>query len=109
MNVPWYVGFRKKEVFSERQLREWDVPYPFSEAGSMSTARTRRRPANCHPAAAVAKPKGVLHPRVQHVGLEHFGIVCFSCLFVFGLICPVISSLGPLPATPRLFLPRHSM
>jgi transposase len=27
----------------------------------------------------VAKPRGVLHPRVQQVGPEHFGIVCFDC------------------------------
>src|SRR5262249_19737946 len=25
------------------------------------------------------KPRGVLHPRVQQVGPEHFGIVCFDC------------------------------
>jgi transposase len=27
----------------------------------------------------VGKPRGVLHPRVQRVGPEHFGIVCFDC------------------------------
>jgi len=27
----------------------------------------------------VGKPRGVLHPRVQQVGPEHFGIVCFDC------------------------------
>jgi hypothetical protein len=27
----------------------------------------------------VGKPRGVLHPRVQQVGPDHFGIVCFDC------------------------------
>ena len=29
--------------------------------------------------AALGKPRGVLHPRVQRVGPDHFGIVCFDC------------------------------
>jgi transposase len=37
------------------------------------TARRRRRP------AAVAKPSGSIHPRVQKVGPEHFGIVAVDC------------------------------
>ena len=44
----------------------------------MSTTRSRKRPAT-RSAASVAKPRGVLHPRVQQVGPEHFGIVCFDC------------------------------
>src|ERR1700730_5866452 len=44
----------------------------------MSTTRSRRRPSR-RPAYAVGKPRGVLHPRVQAVGPEHFGIVCFDC------------------------------
>lgn len=35
---------------------------------------TRRRPAE-----TTGKPRGVLHPRVQAVGPEHFGILCFDC------------------------------
>jgi transposase len=31
------------------------------------------------PRRTIAKPRGVFHPRVQHVGPEHFGIVCFDC------------------------------
>jgi len=27
----------------------------------------------------VGKTRGVLHPRVQQIGPEHFGIVCFDC------------------------------
>ena len=41
----------------------------------MAFSRTRRR----RPAESVAKPRGLLHPRVQQVGPEHFGIVCFDC------------------------------
>jgi transposase len=49
----------------------------------MSTTRSRRRPSTRRPStrrpsATVAKPGGVLHPRVQLVGPEHFGIVCFD-------------------------------
>ena len=43
----------------------------------MATLRSRKRPAR-RPVNDVAKPRGVLHPRVQKVGPEHFGIVCFD-------------------------------
>ena len=45
----------------------------------MSTTRSRKRPSARRPAATVAKPRGVRHPRVQQVGPEHFGIVCVDC------------------------------
>lgn len=46
---------------------------------SPSARRSRRRSARRQPADSIAKPCGVLHPRVQAVGPEHFGIVCFDC------------------------------
>lgn len=45
----------------------------------MATPRTRRRPSRTRTPAALGKPRGLLHPRVQQVGPEHFGIVCFDC------------------------------
>lgn len=45
----------------------------------MSATRSRKRPAKRRPVTSTGKPAGVLHPRVQHVGPEHFGIVCFDC------------------------------
>ena len=45
----------------------------------MATTRSRKRPSSRRPAASLSKPRGVLHPRVQQVGPEHFGIVCFDC------------------------------
>ena len=45
----------------------------------MSTIRARKRSASRRPAPSLGKPRGVLHPRVQQVGPEHFGIVCFDC------------------------------
>src|SRR6516225_6461718 len=45
----------------------------------MSTPRTRRRRPHRGPSGSVGKPRGVLHPRVQQVGPEHFGIVCVDC------------------------------
>src|SRR5882724_1187458 len=43
---------------------------------STTTPRKRRR---TRPAAVIQKPRGVIHPRVQKVGPEHFGIVCVDC------------------------------
>jgi transposase len=45
----------------------------------MFTTRSRTRASRRRPSPSVAKPRGVLHPRVQQVGPEHFGIVCFDC------------------------------
>jgi transposase len=45
----------------------------------MATTRSRRRPSRPRIPTSVGKPRGVLHPRVQRVGPEHFGIVCFDC------------------------------
>jgi transposase len=45
----------------------------------MATSRTRQRPGRRPKVYALGKPRGVLHPRVQAVGPEHFGIVCFDC------------------------------
>src|SRR6266849_5445869 len=45
----------------------------------MATTRTRKHPSSRRPAPSLGKPRGVLHPRVQLVGPEHFGIVCFDC------------------------------
>src|SRR5208282_2054459 len=45
----------------------------------MATTRSRKRSSTrCSP-ATTGKPRGVLDPRVQQVGPEHFGIVCFDC------------------------------
>ena len=45
----------------------------------MASTRTRRRSPRRRIPVSVGKPRGVLHPRVQQVGPEHFGIVCFDC------------------------------
>ena len=45
----------------------------------MVTTRCRNRPGRRRIPSSVGKPRGVLHPRVQHVGPDHFGIVCFDC------------------------------
>jgi transposase len=45
----------------------------------MASTRARRRPSRRRTPVSVGKPRGVLHPRVQQVGPEHFGIVCFDC------------------------------
>src|SRR5262245_56021737 len=55
------------------------IPIPFLEAGSMSLARPRQRRSPRRPAGSLGKPRGLLHPRVQLVGPEHFGIVCYDC------------------------------
>src|SRR6266446_2572277 len=45
----------------------------------MTRSRTRRRSSPRRSPDSLGKPRGVLHPRVQQVGPEHFGIVCFDC------------------------------
>jgi hypothetical protein len=45
----------------------------------MATARSRKRRSTRSQPTALGKPRGILHPRVQQVGPEHFGIVCFDC------------------------------
>jgi transposase len=43
----------------------------------MATARSRKRSRS--PQEVLQKPRGVIHPRVQKVGPEHFGIVSLDC------------------------------
>lgn len=45
----------------------------------MSRTRSRRRSKRRSHATSTAKPRGVVHARVQAVGPEHFGIVCVDC------------------------------
>jgi transposase len=45
----------------------------------MVRTRTRSRSSRRPVPTSVGKPRGVLHPRVELVGPEHFGIVCFDC------------------------------
>jgi transposase len=45
----------------------------------MATTQSHKRPSARRSSATLGKPRGVLHPRVQQVGGEHFGIVCFDC------------------------------
>src|SRR5262245_22146572 len=54
-------------------------PLSVQEAGLMATTRFRNGRPSRRPAATLGKPRGVLHPRVQQVGPEHFGIVCVDC------------------------------
>jgi transposase len=45
----------------------------------MASTRKSRRSSRRQAPVALGKPAGVLHPRVQQVGPDHFGIVCFDC------------------------------
>jgi len=45
----------------------------------MATAHARKRSSRRPSAVNLGKPRGVLHPRVQQVGPEHFAIVCCDC------------------------------
>src|SRR6516162_3620419 len=45
----------------------------------MSASRSRKAFSSRRCQHTVAKPRGVLHPRVQQVGPDHFGILCFDC------------------------------
>jgi transposase len=43
---------------------------------AITSRRAARRPRRT---ASVVKPSGSIHPRVQKVGPEHFGIVAVDC------------------------------
>jgi transposase len=45
----------------------------------MASTRTRHRSSRRRTLTSLGKPRGLLHPRVQQVGPEHFGMVCFDC------------------------------
>src|SRR5260370_22679991 len=51
---------------------------PFFGGMSMATTRSRKR-SRSRPQQVLQKPRGVVHPRVQKVGPEHFGIVSVDC------------------------------
>ena len=44
----------------------------------MPVTRSRKRSSSRRP-EVLQKPRGVIHPRVQKVGPEHFGIVSVDC------------------------------
>jgi transposase len=44
----------------------------------MATTHTRKR-SRSRPQEVLQKPRGVIHPRVQRVGPEHFGVVSVDC------------------------------
>src|SRR5688572_12067066 len=46
---------------------------------SMTRSTRRRSGGKARRRFALHKANGVLHPRVQAVGPEHFGLVCFDC------------------------------
>src|SRR5438128_2564426 len=47
---------------------------------AMVTTRSRKRSRSSRsPQEVLQKPRGVIHPRVQKVGPEHFGIVSVDC------------------------------
>src|ERR1700679_3319271 len=45
----------------------------------MVSKRSSKKSRSQKPAELVQKPRGVIHPRVQKVGPEHFGIVSVDC------------------------------
>src|SRR5438132_4661397 len=53
-------------------------PNPSFGGSPMSATRSRRRPRS-RPQDVLHKPAGTIHPRVQKVGPQHFGIVCIDC------------------------------
>src|SRR5947209_8215234 len=78
--VLWYVGFIKKNFLESASCKNgMSLAVFLLEAPLMASSRTRRRSSRRRTPTSVGKPRGVLHPRVQQVGPEHFGIVCFDC------------------------------
>jgi transposase len=45
----------------------------------MATVTKKKRKSKSPARSFVQKPRGVIHPRVQEVGPQHFGVVCVDC------------------------------
>src|SRR5229473_8004368 len=78
LNVPWYIGFLLKI------LRNYLTSAICKNGMSLvvfcggSSHGQHSYPSSFFPSSN-GKSRGVLHPRVQQVGPEHFGIICFDC------------------------------
>src|SRR3954452_8092415 len=53
-------------------------PVPFPGGCLMAALPSRKRGRKARP-DVLQKPRGVIHPRVQRVGPEHFGVVAVDC------------------------------
>src|SRR5437588_2977322 len=59
-------------------METWDTQSLFVEAVLMRSKHSARK-SQSRAAEFLQKPRGVLHPRVQEVGPEHFGIISIDC------------------------------
>ena len=59
-------------------METWDTQSLFVEAVLMRSKHSVRK-SQSRAAEFLQKPRGVLHPRVQEVGPEHFGIISIDC------------------------------
>ena len=59
-------------------METWDTQSLFVEAVLMRSKHSARK-SQGRAAEFLQKPRGVLHPRVQEVGPEHFGIISIDC------------------------------
>src|SRR5712691_11242954 len=79
--VPWYVVLSKRKLSGPPPTDTWDRPFPFLvslEVAPMPATRSRKSRSPRF-TTVIQKPRGVIHPRVQKVGPEHFGIVSVDC------------------------------
>src|SRR5712691_3097370 len=79
--VPWYVVLSKRKLSGPPPTDTWDRPFPFLvslEVAPMPATRSRKSRSPRF-TTVIQKPRGVIHPRVQLVGPEHFGIVSVDC------------------------------
>ena len=70
--VVWGFGFRKNDSFVPHCLRETFFPWR-----QLMAIRTRSR--KDVGKFLIQKPSGQIGSRVQAVGPEHFGVLCFDC------------------------------
>src|SRR5205823_4512377 len=59
-------------------METWDTQSPFGEAVLMRSKHSTRK-SQSRAAEFLQKPRGVIQPRVQLVGPEHFGIISVDC------------------------------
>jgi hypothetical protein len=79
---PWYVVSLREFLLSLRHpdysaaIGTFPVPFP---GGVRMATRFKSRTRRSRRYLTIVKPSGSLHPRVQKVGPEHFGIVAVDC------------------------------
>jgi transposase len=76
--TPWYVVLDEKNTFPTAMKENWDTQALVLEEVPMA-AKPVSKKSRSRAAEFLQKPRGIIHPRVQAVGPEHFGVISVDC------------------------------